>query len=291
MTLSVLIPSYRFDCTPLVQRLVEMLPDDAEIVVGDDGSPDAERYLTVIETLPRVRVIRQRPNRGSAAMRNRLAREAEGDYLLYIDSDGMPVAADFLQRYMAQLPTDGVVCGSVRHPDTLPSADVSLRWAYEKRAERRFTAERCNRQPYQSFRTFNYLVPRCVMLAHPFDETIQLSGYEDVLLGKTFHDGGIPVRHIENDVMNLDIETNAVFFMKAKRQLQTLHDKRAELCGYSSLLALYERLHRLHLAPVLRLWHRLMQGVEERLLFRRHPSIPLFQLYRLGYYAQLAARD
>ena len=33
-----------------------------------------------------------------------------------------------------------VICGSICHEATLPSPDVTLRWTYEKRAERRFSS-------------------------------------------------------------------------------------------------------------------------------------------------------
>ncbi|MCF0197581.1 MAG: glycosyltransferase family 2 protein [Bacteroidaceae bacterium] len=288
MQLSVLIPSYRFDCAPLVERLLAMLPTDAEIVVGDDGSPNADSFLPRIEAMPRVRVIRGQSNRGSAAMRNRLAREARGEYLLYMDCDGMPMSDDFLSRYLELLPTRQVVCGSVCHPDALPSPAVSLRYTYEKQAERRFTAEQKNSHPHRCFRTFHFLVPRDTLLACPFDETVRLSGYEDVLFGKRLHEAGVRVTHIENKVLNVHLEANEAFLRKTEHQLRTLHEKREELRGYSSLQTCYEKLERLHLAPLLRLWHRWMQGAEVRRLLRPHPPIWLFQLYKLGYYAGLS---
>lgn len=288
MNLSILIPTYRFDCTPLVDRLLVQLPDDVEIVVGDDDSPNAEDFLSELEGRPHVRVVRQRPNRGSAAMRNRLAREAKGEYLLYMDCDGMPLADDFLERYMRHLPTEGVVCGNVRHPEAMPSPQVSLRWTYEKQAERLFTPQRCNQQPYRSFRTFHFLVPKAVMMACPFDEEIKLSGYEDVLLGRRLQEMGIKVLHIDNPVLNLDIEPNERFLEKTEQQLRTLCQKRALLEGYSSLLACYERFERMHLTLFLRLWHGTMQRFERKLLQRKRPSIRLFQLYKLGYFARIA---
>ena len=157
MKLSILIPTYRYDPRPLVRSLCGMLPGETEILVGDDHSdtPEAEAYLADLGRWEHVRVVRQGENRGAAAMRNLLAREAQGEYLLFLDSDALPLHSSFLREYLSLLPTDEVICGSICHEATLPSPDVTLRWTYEKRAERRFTAKRRNRCPYQNFRTFN----------------------------------------------------------------------------------------------------------------------------------------
>ncbi len=62
-----------------LQRLVA-----AEVLILDDGNPApiAEDFLD-----PRVRVIRHEVNRGLAAARNTLVREAVGDLVLFLDAD------------------------------------------------------------------------------------------------------------------------------------------------------------------------------------------------------------
>jgi len=289
MKLSILIPTYRYDPRPLVRSLCGMLPGETEILVGDDHSatPEAEAYLADLGRWEHVRVVRQEENRGAAAMRNLLAREAQGEYLLFLDSDALPLHSSFLREYLSLLPTDEVICGSICHEATLPSPDVTLRWTYEKRAERRFTAKRRNRRPYQNFRTFNFLVPRPTMLACPFDETVRLSGYEDTLAGRTLMARGIRIRHIENPLLNMGLEDNETFLRKTERQLRTLYEKRLELQDFSSLLGLYRWFRLTGTAPLLRLLHRCFSAAERRNLLSTKPHIWVFQLYKLGYYATL----
>ena len=289
MKLSVLIPCYCYDPCPLVRALCRMLPEDAEIVVGDDCTPggEAEPYLKDLAQWERVRVVRQEENRGAAAMRNRLAREAEGEYLLYLDSDALPLHSNFLAEYMKLLPTDEVVCGSICHAVTLPDASVTLRWTYEKQAEKRFTASARNKRPYQNFRTFNFLIRRETMLGCPFDETVRLSGYEDTLAGKAFRARGIRIRHIENPLLNMGLEDNETYLRKTERQLHTLYEKRRELGNYSSLLRAYRWAERLGLAGCLRFIHRRVGEAERRNLLSKKPRIWVFQLYKLGYYATI----
>ena len=80
MKLSILIPTYNFDPRKLVQDLQAQLPEDAEILVGDDSPPH---------------------NIGRAARRNALAREAKGEWLLFIDADAEVRSTSFLADYLA----------------------------------------------------------------------------------------------------------------------------------------------------------------------------------------------
>ena len=92
MTLSILIPTCNDSCIGLVQALqaqAETLGGSYEIVVADDGSTD-EMVLAgnaPIASLPHCRYIRREQNTGRAAIRNFLAKEAQYEHLLFIDSD------------------------------------------------------------------------------------------------------------------------------------------------------------------------------------------------------------
>ena len=83
MKLSVLIPTYNYDCSHLVHQLLEQLPQngDAEVIVGDDCSTEP------LSSLSGCRIYRPDHNLGRAAIRNALAREAKGEWLLFIDAD------------------------------------------------------------------------------------------------------------------------------------------------------------------------------------------------------------
>ena len=63
--------------------------NSVEIIIGDDGSSAEyhEKYRSLEGE--NVRVISSEKNIGRAAIRNRLALEAKGDFLLFIDADAM----------------------------------------------------------------------------------------------------------------------------------------------------------------------------------------------------------
>ena len=102
-TVSILIPAYnaeRWVGSALQSALDQSWPK-LEIIVVDDGSTDqtlavARRYESV-----RVKVMRQE-NRGAAAARNTALREAQGDFLQYLDADDL-LSPDKIQEQLILL--------------------------------------------------------------------------------------------------------------------------------------------------------------------------------------------
>ncbi|MBQ7181880.1 MAG: glycosyltransferase family 2 protein [Bacteroidaceae bacterium] len=292
MDLSILIPAYNQSCLQLVRSLQQQcLAAGAsyEIIVADDASTDeaARRENAAAGELEGCRAIMQPQNRGRAATRNLLVSQAGGDYLLFIDSDALLTRPDFIATYLAALPTRAVICGGIVHADELPGADVSLRWRYEKACEPLFTARRRSLRPYQCLRTFNIMLPRAVALAHPFDERLRHYGYEDTLMGRELEQAGIEVRHIDNPMLNHDLEDNATFLEKTRESMRTLLSTETEMQGYSSLLRAHRRLSRLRLTRPLAALYRLGHRWAERNLLGPRPSVRLLQLYKLCYYCEI----
>lgn len=287
MKLSILIPTYNTKCLSLVEELQRQLPDDCEIIVADDGSTDAVAKATNREMTgwKGVTYKEEEQNQGRARIRNRLTQMAQGDYVLFIDSDAVVENPQFLSNYLRCLPTSAVVCGGILHPDTLPSKEQTLRWTYEKRCEPRFTAAERNRQPYHCLRTFNFMMPRETAISHPFDESITHYGYEDTLLGGQLEEEGIEVWHIDNPLINGDIESNQVFLQKTEEAMETLHSIRHKIGNHSGLLTFYRKLQCLHLTGLLRAVYKITRPLLRRNLLGTHPSVPIFNFYKLGYYA------
>ena len=285
--LSILIPSYMTDPTRLVHALLGQMPQETEIVVADDGSPDAKygRLIASLKDEDKVRVILGKENIGRACIRNLLAREARGKYLLYLDADGMPLSGDFISRYTDHLPTDAVIVGSIAHEGHY-SPHQRLRLRYELSAAKRLITTRLNRHPYQHFRTFNFLIPRNTMLSCPFDETLSI--YEDVFLGKALEEKGVKCLHIDNPLNNEGVESNAVFLQKTLTQLQALKQKEASIRGYSSLISLSDQLGEWHLRWMMQLLFHLTEPLMRSILTSSHPSVWLYQMYKIGYYVNLS---
>lgn len=296
--LSVLIPTYNFDCTPLAEALSRQaagMDIGVEILVGDDGSTrtDIVRRIDECTRLPYVRLVRPASNIGRSAIRNRLFRESRGRHLLFLDSDGLPADDAFLSRYAeaAGRHSRGVVCGGIVHPEQQPSPTVGLRWRYEKAAEKHFTQTWKEAHPYDCFRSFSFLIDRDSFSSILFDESIRHYGFEDVLFGRQLQERRIPVYHIPNPLMNTDIETNEIYLRKNEEALRTLAAHFGKLHDAVRIAGVWKRLRALCLCPPLSLAFRLLRPMLLRNLLGNRPSVFLLNFYKLGYLNQVMRKN
>lgn len=291
--LSILIPVYNAVCTALVQELCSQAAAieglQYEVIVAEDGSTDSDTVAAneAIAALPHCRHTVRAQNSGRSAIRNFLARESRYRWLLFIDCDMAIVSSDYLLKYL-ECDADEVVDGGV---SIGIGPHDNLRYRYEKAAEPMHTAEQRRKQPYKDFHTANFLIRRDLMLSHPFDERFRTYGYEDVLLGKELRRHGITICHISNPAGFNTFESNVGFVAKTEEGMRTLHTFRNELRGYNNVLTLSNGIHLGIVRSAIRLWHRLAGPLERRNLCGRHPSLTLFNLYKIGYYITLTNND
>ena len=116
MKLSVVIPVYKVD--PYLERCVRSVYRqtfrDMEIIMVDDGSPDnsgklADRLATE-DT--RARVIHQE-NQGLSGARNTGLRAAQGDYVVFLDSDDEWIVEDGIEQLLRHEGADLIIFKAV----------------------------------------------------------------------------------------------------------------------------------------------------------------------------------
>ena len=286
--LSILIPTFNDPCSTLVRNLhqqAEALGMTYEILVADDGSTQ-EKVLEEnrsINALPHCQLIERGVNAGRASIRNFLAQQARYAWLLFIDSDMVVCRNDYLRKY-ASCEETPIVDGGVVIGTCKPG---NLRSLYEKAAESQHTPEERQLSPYRDFHTANFMIRRTLMLQQPFDERFKSYGYEDVLFGKAMEKASVPILHIDNPMSFEIFEDNEHFVSKTEEGLRTLYEFRNELQGYSRLL---DRIQNLPHTPI-RCWHQLFGAIERRHLTSRYPSLWVFNLYKIGYFLNIASRN
>lgn len=86
MRFSIIIPAYNAEAylKRCLDSILSQNYSDYEVVVIDDGSTDST--ATILKQYPQVKVISQ-SNHGMATARNRGLEVAQGDYILFVDSD------------------------------------------------------------------------------------------------------------------------------------------------------------------------------------------------------------
>lgn len=290
--LSVLIPTYNDVCTTLAKALVEQLQrsvvhDHYEVLVADDGSSnqDAIHKNREINDYTSCRYIERGQNVGRAAIRNFLAQTAQYDYLLFIDADMTIITPSFIQQYLDTLETeDKVIYGGYT---VTREVKGNLRNRYELASLPLHTYLQRQKHPYNDFHTSNFLIPRTLMLAHPFDERFVCYGYEDVFFGKTLLRYAIPILHINNPLAFDTFEDNPAFLSKTQEGINTLYQFRDDLEGYSGLLHLANRLSRYHLLPLLAKTYTWLGASLKRYLEQGGCDLRIFKIYKLLYLSTL----
>ena len=289
MKLSILIPTFNQDCTQLVHDLLEQLPQDAEIIVADDGSTAAtiREQNATIGMLPQCRYWQAKMNLGRAKIRNLLAEMAQGEWILFIDSDAKVRSKDFIASYLKETDGKQVICGGTGNYESCPSEDKALRYKYEVHAEKKRTLKLRRRKPYAQFSTFNFMIRQELFLQIRFYNEICDYGHEDTLFGLALKDRKIPVLHIDNKLIHTGLEPTPAYLRKIKTSLFTLSrlDEKVQKRITISAIALF--IKKCHLQGFA-IWlfkvsnHKLKQN-----LLGSNPSLLLFKLYKLGFFCKI----
>lgn len=284
MKLSVLIPTHNYKCYTLVSDLRAQLEQsgvDYEIIVAEDGSKDQVSIISNhrIDELSHCRHIIRRENVGRARVRNMLAEEAKGEWLLFMDSDGRVVRDDFIEKYIGAMneQTD-LVLGGWTQPSECPEPNKMLRWKYEQRYLDAMQLEHAH------FRSFCFMVRRSAFMEVRFREAYTAYGWEDNRFGMDMKEHGYRFAYIDNPLMNIDIENNELFLAKTEEAMRTLKQFRHELNDEVAVLNIANRLERLHLSCLAKIGFTILRPLLRRNLLSKNPSMTLFAAYKLGYF-------
>lgn len=296
--LSIIIPTYNYVCLQLVSDLAKQClayrsqsttPFDYEIIVADDASPNRQTVEAnrPINNLEGCRLVERKVNVGRAYLRNWLIDEARFNYILMIDSDALVCTDNFISNYWEHRDDANVICGSLRNLQIPCPQGYELRYRYEHHAERRRQLCDPNKNPYRRFTTFNVMVNRKSIGNLHFDERCQEYGYEDTLFGLILEDMGYTVRHIDNPLIHNGLDTNDSFLEKTEASLRTLSKLQGIMQKFAGASHVYDDLESFHLHRLFRRIFKFFKPSIRRNLLGRNPKLLLFNIYKLGYYAEL----
>ena len=284
--LSILIPTYNYDCLGLVEELhrqAQTLLFPIEILVADDGSKEElKRNNRKINKLSNCMFIELKENVGRARIRNFLSEKANYDILLFIDSDAGLISNDFLQNYVSAIQNNEVICGGLLYDRPLPSPVFSLRYYYGICAEERSAKER-NLCPYAQFSSFSFLIRKKTFREILFDESFSGYGHEDTAFGIELEKRGIKVKHIDNPLYHLGLEKNEDFLFKTETGIETLYRFSDKLTEYVRLLQAYNKVRKYKLQKLVAFLFRKTRGLLKRNILSLHPNMKAFAFYKLGY--------
>ena len=300
MKISLLIPVFDYDIIALVHSMKNAMgkvPELYEIIIGDDGSSSEynEKYRTL--EADNVKVIVSGKNIGRAAIRNMLALEARGDFVLFIDADVMlPGTAEaYFLKWIPYLKSSKVICGGTLYHESAPGdPDKLLRWKYGKWREQKKAVER-NRKPHASFSTFNVLIERSVFSKIRFNEELKQYGHEDTLLSYQLKKAGIGIFHIDNGLMHEGLESNREFLIKTKlgiENLSMLYDKVTDKKTFSETVNMLQIYNKLKFFGLTRILAAIFIRYRDRMEIRLDSSdisLLLFAFYKMSMFCTYRA--
>ena len=293
--ISICIPVYNFDVVALVEELTQQakkLNIPYEIILIDDCSTEAYRKINK-EVCEKENYITLDKNIGRAKIRNLFLNYSTYNNLLFLDCDSLIISKDFLLKYIDSIikNNDTIICGGRVYDKQSPGRNKMLRWKYGIKKESQPLAIR-QISPNKSFMTNNFLIRRKTLDEIKFDERIIDYGHEDTLFGFRLKKRGIHIKHIDNPVLNKDIENNIEYLKKTEKGIINLIyilnyvDYNNDFIQDIKILNFYKKMTSMHLTGIFNILFSLLKPLFKFLLSHDFINLQIFDIYKLGILSQ-----
>lgn len=285
--LSILIPTFNDDVTPLVERLcreIQRTETPIELIIGDDHST-REAALSNLQNLKSVLIFRNTENLGRTATRHLLAQKAKYKKLLFLDADVLPAQDDFIKKYLLALGTSQVVFGGVQYKKEKPAQAMLLRWIYGKKREAKSAQER-QRKPHYII-SQNLLIDKQVFLSLNAPD-VKRYGWDNVFSFQLYRQG-ISVKHIDNPVIHMGLESCESYLSKVEQAMQTLvWAEKSEMISedFTSIQKFFNTMSRLRLSGLLSACLLPFLPIMRGQLASKFPSVRVLDLYKFYYFSK-----
>ena len=292
--LSILIPTYNYDCYDLVLELHRQATElniEFEIIVADDCSKNELPRLQLINQLSNCQLIKPQHNLGRAKIRNFLADKSQHNHLLFLDSDSFPAHNNFLKNYIDFIPQNLTILGGGIYNESQDEHHTLLT-KYGITKERNNNPIHISKAPFTSP---NFLIPKTIFNKIRFNENIKGYGHEDTIFGIELSRLNIPYYRFDNSIIHLQIEDNQTFIRKTNESIQNLYNiyktqQYTEIQTLSPVLNLYTKIKKFHLTTI---FAKIYQNYSNSLLKycdNKNPNLKLFSLYKLCYLCHISTK-
>jgi hypothetical protein len=209
-----------------------------------------------------------------------------------MDCDSKVPDPDYINKYLPYCDKEVVVCGGRTYRHLPPEEpEMMLRWLYGVKREQ-LPARIRSRDPYHSFMTNNFLIPRSVLSQIQFDESLVQYGHEDTLFGFELKKKGIPIIHIDNPLIHIGLEITREFLRKTSEGIENLVilivQGKLDREGFEDIriLRAYNKMNRYGLVNLyLKIYYQFERTIMKNLM-SINPDLFDFDLYKLAVLAK-----
>lgn len=288
--ISVCIPVYNTDVRELVNALYEQgkkLKTEIEIIVIDDYSRQETKDINR-SFASKINYIENQTNQGRARIRNQFLEFATQPFLLFIDGDSQLISSTFLSDYISELENKNsdLLCGASIYQTEKPKRKYYLRWKYSINRESKNLVERL-RNPSLGFKTNNFIIRKEIFQKIKFNETLLGYGHEDTLFGFELRQNEIAIHHIENPVLNKNLDDNLTFLRKTDEGLKSLLqvikiiDNNPDFIKNNKLLSVYYKVKKNSILKVMFTFSFVFLPIVRFFLRKGYFTLRMFDLYKL----------
>lgn len=287
--LSVLIPTYNYDITSLINQLdsqISKIGINYEIIVYDNGSkPEIINKNKSIGNLKNMKLIINDKSVGIAGSRKVLSDSASYDWLLLLDADTELKHDKFITNYINYI--EGkyeAIFGGFSYKTIKPNKTEVLRWKYGIKCEA-ISAKIRNKNPYKITIAANVLIKKNVyqkLNVHTIGNAYGM----DLYLGPQLKKNNISVLHIDNEVYHIGLENSEKYLQKVELAVVTLfklYNDNLINSHENSLLKVFSKLKQYKFNKIFSFFYKILKNPIKRNLLSRNPSINLLQIYKLMY--------
>lgn len=287
--LSVLIPIYNHNVHILIKELHRQLMQSEitfEILCLDDASTTYYQNINSgIQSYSCLSYTELDQNIGRAKIRNRLAKQATFNKLLYLDSDSKINRKTFIRKYLKLLDQASVLNGGRIYTSRRPTNPKKmLHYDYGIKRESRPVKER-NKKPGLYFHTNNFVINKQLIIDYPFDESLKGYGYEDLAMAATLQKKQIELRHIDNPIIHKDLDEHQDFLAKIEESTMSLAylylNKKIQ---HTPLLKLYRLLVKSQIKDQYISFYQKYESWIMKNLYSTKPSMRKLDMYKLYHF-------
>lgn len=144
--------------------------------------------------------------------------------------------------------------------------------------------------------TNNFLIHKKLINEFKFDENITGYGHEDTLYGYLLWKNKVSIDHIDNPVMNGDLENNEEYLLKTETGLKNLvyisklFQSEKEILSFFTILRFHSRCRTFKVIFLINFFYALFKPFIRHMLKNGEVNLFIFNFYKLGYFIQLKSK-